>query len=166
MSLRKLMGLRSCLPSAFGFSQCLLTFAASFEPDPLQGAPRLWPSPLPPAEPAPTLRCTLLLRRLLLSRLRGSARPKVDLAVAERPRTSKIYRDHGARGKWDPTHQLRANPHGQKRLRTVVLITGIRNSTPPKKLDDEWPESIFHHVGSQSARYLLSVQCEVLSRVS
>ena len=34
------------------------------------------------------------------------------------------------------------------------------------KLDDEWPESIFHHVGSQSASYLLSVQCEVLSRVS
>ena len=26
-----------------------------------------------------------------------------------------------------------------------------------KKLDDEWPESIFHHVGSQSASYLLSV---------
>ena len=35
-----------------------------------------------------------------------------------------------------------------------------------KKLDDEWPESIFHHVGSQSVSYLLSVQCEVLSRVS
>ena len=35
-----------------------------------------------------------------------------------------------------------------------------------KLLDDEWPESIFHHVGSQSASYLLSVQCEVLSRVS
>ena len=35
-----------------------------------------------------------------------------------------------------------------------------------KKLDDEWPESIFHHVGSQSASYLLSVQCEVISRVS
>ena len=34
------------------------------------------------------------------------------------------------------------------------------------KLDDEWPESIFHHVGSQRASYLLSVQCEVLSRVS
>ena len=34
------------------------------------------------------------------------------------------------------------------------------------QLDDEWPESIFHHVGSQSASYLLSVQCEVLSRVS
>ena len=28
---------------------------------------------------------------------------------------------------------------------------------PEKKLDDEWPESIFHHVGSQSASYLLSV---------
>ena len=26
-----------------------------------------------------------------------------------------------------------------------------------EKLDDEWPESIFHHVGSQSASYLLSV---------
>ena len=25
------------------------------------------------------------------------------------------------------------------------------------ELDDEWPESIFHHVGSQSASYLLSV---------
>ena len=36
----------------------------------------------------------------------------------------------------------------------------------PQKLDGEWPESIFHHVGSQSASYLLSVQCEVLSRVS
>ena len=35
-----------------------------------------------------------------------------------------------------------------------------------KQLDDEWPESIFHHVGSQSVSYLLSVQCEVLSRVS
>ena len=34
------------------------------------------------------------------------------------------------------------------------------------KLDDKWPESIFHHVGTQSASYLLSVQCEVLSRVS
>ena len=34
------------------------------------------------------------------------------------------------------------------------------------ELDDEWPESIFHHVGSQSVSYLLSVQCEVLSRVS
>ena len=31
----------------------------------------------------------------------------------------------------------------------------------PEKLDDEWPESIFHHVGSQSVSYLLSVQCEV-----
>ena len=28
-------------------------------------------------------------------------------------------------------------------------------------IDDEWPECIFHHVGSQSASYLLSVQCEV-----
>ena len=27
-----------------------------------------------------------------------------------------------------------------------------------KKLDDEWPESIFHHVGSQSASYPVSVQ--------
>ena len=26
-----------------------------------------------------------------------------------------------------------------------------------ERLDDEWPESIFHHVGSQSASYLLSV---------
>ena len=26
------------------------------------------------------------------------------------------------------------------------------------KLDDEWPESIFHHVGSQSASYPVSVQ--------
>ena len=30
-----------------------------------------------------------------------------------------------------------------------------------RKLDDEWPESMFHHVGSQSVSYLLSVQCEV-----
>ena len=30
-----------------------------------------------------------------------------------------------------------------------------------QQLDDEWPESIFHHVGSQSVSYLLSVQCEV-----
>ena len=29
------------------------------------------------------------------------------------------------------------------------------------KLDDEWPESIFHHVGSQSVSYVLSVPCEV-----
>ena len=27
-----------------------------------------------------------------------------------------------------------------------------------KTLDDEWPESIFHHVGSQSASYPVSVQ--------
>ena len=27
-----------------------------------------------------------------------------------------------------------------------------------KQLDDEWPESIFHHVGSQSASYPVSVQ--------
>ena len=27
-----------------------------------------------------------------------------------------------------------------------------------RKLDDEWPESIFHHVGSQSASYPVSVQ--------
>ena len=33
-------------------------------------------------------------------------------------------------------------------------------------LDDEWPESIFHHVGSQSASYPVSVQWEVWSRVS
>ena len=25
------------------------------------------------------------------------------------------------------------------------------------KLDDEWPESIFHHVGNQSASYPVSV---------
>ena len=35
-----------------------------------------------------------------------------------------------------------------------------------KKLDDEWPESIFHHVGSQSASHLSSVRCEVLRRFS
>ena len=32
---------------------------------------------------------------------------------------------------------------------------------PPRnlsELDDEWPESIFHHVGSQSASYPVSVQ--------
>ena len=34
-------------------------------------------------------------------------------------------------------------------------------TTLKEKLDDEWPESIFHYVGSQSASYLLSVQCEV-----
>ena len=33
-----------------------------------------------------------------------------------------------------------------------------------KQLDDEWPESIFHHVGSQSASYPVSVRCEVLRR--
>ena len=27
-----------------------------------------------------------------------------------------------------------------------------------KRLDDEWPESIFHHVGSQTASYPVSVQ--------
>ena len=26
-----------------------------------------------------------------------------------------------------------------------------------KQLDDEWPESIFHHVGNQSASYPVSV---------
>ena len=26
-----------------------------------------------------------------------------------------------------------------------------------RKLDDEWPESIFHHVGNQSASYPVSV---------
>ena len=41
-----------------------------------------------------------------------------------------------------------------------------RNEPPSSPIDDEWPESIFHHVGSQSVSYLLSVQCEVLSRVS
>ena len=35
-----------------------------------------------------------------------------------------------------------------------------------RKLDDEWPESICHHVGCQSVSYVLSVQCEVLSRGS
>ena len=40
------------------------------------------------------------------------------------------------------------------------------NITKKEKLGDEWPESIFHRVGSQSVSYLLSVQCEVLSRVS
>ena len=33
-----------------------------------------------------------------------------------------------------------------------------------RKLDDEWPECIFHHVGSQSASYPVSVRCEVLRR--
>ena len=32
------------------------------------------------------------------------------------------------------------------------------------ELDDEWPENIFHHVGSQSASYPVSVRCEVLRR--
>ena len=35
------------------------------------------------------------------------------------------------------------------------------NNKKHTQLDDEWPESIFHHVGSQSVSYLLSVQCEV-----
>ena len=35
-----------------------------------------------------------------------------------------------------------------------------------RNLDDEWPQCIFHHVGGQSVSYLLSVQCEVLSRVT
>ena len=35
-----------------------------------------------------------------------------------------------------------------------------------KKLDNEWPENLFHHVGSLSASSLLSVQCEVSNRVS
>ena len=35
--------------------------------------------------------------------------------------------------------------------------TEIERTSLSRKLDDEWPESIFHHVGSQSARYLLSV---------
>ena len=43
-----------------------------------------------------------------------------------------------------------------------ILVFFVKKS----ELDDEWPESIFHHVGSQSVSYLLSVQCEVLSRVS
>ena len=44
---------------------------------------------------------------------------------------------------------------------------GVRRGYNTKnKLDDEWPESIFHHVGSQSVSYLLSVQCEVPSRVT
>ena len=44
---------------------------------------------------------------------------------------------------------------------------GVRRGYNTKnKLDDEWPKSIFHHVGSQSVSYLLSVQCEVPSRVS
>ena len=47
-----------------------------------------------------------------------------------------------------------------------VACFAAGHRTIHKKLDDEWPENIFHHVGSQSANYLLSVQCEVLSRVS
>ena len=40
----------------------------------------------------------------------------------------------------------------------VLLIFVFKDRTfSGKKLDDEWPESIFHHVGSQSASYLLSV---------
>ena len=35
-----------------------------------------------------------------------------------------------------------------------------------QQLDDGWPESIVHHVVSQSVSYLASVLCEVLSRVS
>ena len=46
------------------------------------------------------------------------------------------------------------------------FVYHIRGKNGKNRLDDEWPESIFHHVGTQSASYLLSVHCEVLSRVS
>ena len=51
--------------------------------------------------------------------------------------------------------------HEQRKTSSFAARTKMQNT-----LDDEWPESIFHHVGSQSVSYLLSVQCEVLSRVS
>ena len=54
-------------------------------------------------------------------------------------------------------------------LALLVSESWARTRKPGKqtgKLDDEWLESIFHHVRSQSVSYLLSVQCEVLSRVS
>ena len=45
-----------------------------------------------------------------------------------------------------------AKPYGQ-----LLTSTERERERRKKKLDDEWPESIFHHVGSQSASYLLSV---------
>ena len=47
----------------------------------------------------------------------------------------------------------------QKTKHSHKSVAGSKK--PKKSLDDEWPESIFHHVGSQSVSYLLSVQCEV-----
>ena len=55
-----------------------------------------------------------------------------------------------------------ANQNSQKKTTNKTP-----NPTPNRKqLDDEWPKNIFHHVGSQSVSCLLSVQCEVSSRVS
>ena len=47
------------------------------------------------------------------------------------------------------------SPGKSKRLRLPICFFPGRQ----KALDDEWPESIFHHVGSQSVSYLLSVKC-------
>ena len=53
---------------------------------------------------------------------------------------------------------------------TVLAPLASQQAVPPPAsalpLDDEWPESSFHHVGSQSVSYVSSVQCEVLSRES
>ena len=42
-------------------------------------------------------------------------------------------------------------------VRTPSLAT-LGHAAYKRVLDDEWPESIFHHVGSQSASYPVSVQ--------
>ena len=48
---------------------------------------------------------------------------------------------------------------GLDHLDETVLLPLFSDRAPSTlKLDDEWPESIFHHVGSQSASYPVSVQ--------
>ena len=67
-----------------------------------------------------------------------------------------------------PDQKASSSVRTTERPATWILLKVCPDQWPsnPFKLDDEWPESIFHHVGSQSVSYLLSVQCEVLSRVS
>ena len=68
---------------------------------------------------------------------------------------------------WGDPHRTLRCLDGRVASLQVVTSLDLRCTTwynSTQKLDDEWPESIFHHVGSQSASYLLSVRCEVLRR--
>ena len=52
--------------------------------------------------------------------------------------------------------------NSKKNSHRGLVSSGVANQAATAgaavtKLDDEWPESIFHHVGSQSASYPVSV---------